>query len=205
MDPVNLTHQFLTAPDGASLAAPGVRAISAGTNRSYTNNQTAPAGTTHAMVQNFAACQMTSRASGVFRFGFSVVWGGAAPPANGDLLAFVITTQTSVAPIVLAGGTPTGANGTASNGWQVNTVAGTGITVSSGGGGTLTQAGGQTFNALTGMLRGEWAVSGILRNSVTGAVETPFSTNMVILFSLNESATDNITLNPINAWCEEEV
>jgi hypothetical protein len=199
---------FATDADVNSARAPGVRAISAGTNRAYTNNQTAPAGVLHGAAGIFAGCIMTPRASGVFRVGFSVAWGQSGTlPANGDTLTFqVITTVSTLGSgVSYTGGTPTGANGTTANGWQVNAVAGSAMVRAVVGGPTNAIQETTILPALTGALSGKFVFTGVLRNIITGSAETPFTSPVLISVSLNESVTDNITLTPINAWCEEEV
>jgi hypothetical protein len=146
-----------------------------------------PTTVTAAMTLNFAAVAMVSQASGVFDVSITENWSGATTADTGT---WSMTTQTGTGAATFTNGTVFGAlpstNGVVSN-------AAAGVTVATGGGGSVSQGSLVVQPALTGILAGEMSWRGLVHGGGGGAfARFALGNNVIFLFALN--ATHGWTL-----------
>jgi hypothetical protein len=153
-----------------------------------------------------AAIQLVSKYTGVFDWTASAVQAAAAAT---EVVTWIVTTQTAAgAPaFTFTGGTP--AKGGISTGAPpaaqcvvTNGVAGTGIVVTAGGGGELTQwSSAETVG--TAAVGSKFGTGGVAQNSVTtatvpnttGGVRFPLNSNVILLMKITNSATNRVVSN----------
>jgi len=132
-----------------------------------------------------ALLSLTCKYSGIFDYSVAA----AQPAAAGaEVATFTLTSQTGAAALAFTGQTATGVGGQLSTG-----VAGTGIVVSTGGGGELVLAA-PSFTVGTAAAGASFAQSGILHNSNVATVITPFARgqNVLLLLKITNSATSRV-------------
>ena len=153
------------------------------TNVSPTNAQGAGGPTCVALLA------LVSKYSGVFDFTVS----GLAAAAAADVSTWSIITQTGLVAPTYTGATPSGVSGQLSTG-----AAGTGIALATGGGGLLTQAA-QSITVGTGATGDRFSTAGMLHNSVTAGVITPFARGSSVILQL--SYTNTVASRALSGLC----
>lgn len=162
-------------------------------NRAFSSpaGGTTPTSVTAGMTLNYAAVTMVSQASGIFDVSIQMDWSGAT---TGDTGTFGMTTQTGTGVIALANATAIGGVAGPVPGVWAGTAAG-GITVTTGGGGSVTQGPIAALPALTGELKGTLVWRGLVHEGGGGAfTRFTLGNNVIFLFSLN--STNSWTLAP---------
>ena len=153
------------------------------TNVSPTNAQGASGPTCVALLT------LVAKYSGVFDFTVS----GLSAAAASDVSTWSIITQAGLVAPTYTGATASGVSGQLSTG-----VAGTGIALASGGGSLLTQAA-QSITVGTGATGDRFSTAGMLHNSVTAGVITPFARGSSVVLQL--SYTNTVASRAISGLC----
>ena len=154
------------------------------TNVSPTNAQGAGGPTCVALLT------LVSKYSGVFDFTASGLCSNAQPS---DFSTWSIITQTGLVAPTYTGATASGVGGQLSTG-----AAGPGIALATGGGGLLTQAA-QSITVGTGAAGDRFSMAGMLHNSVTAGVITPFARGSNVILQL--SYTNSVASRGISGLC----
>jgi hypothetical protein len=182
----------------AVLAAEGITPGAPGGNENYVyitngsslNGQGVGGPTTVALVS------LKAKGSGIFRWSATAVQAGAAA---GETVDFVVTSQTGTGAESFTGGaTAVGGSGPSEastiNLLTSNGVAGTGIAVTGGGGGELTQY--TDFVQIgTAAIGAKFSAGGIMQNSVTAQaprVPFPLGNNVMLLVKITNSTTNRL-------------
>ena len=147
------------------------------TNGSTTNAQGAGGPT------NVALVQLVCKGSGVFDYMVSA----SAAGAGGDVVTWALQSQTGTGAAAYTGATAAPGLG----GLYASGAAGTGIAITGGGGGALTQLS-QVQTVGTAAVGAAFSASGTLHNSVVATVVTPFVRGQNVFFALQltDSATN---------------
>ena len=153
------------------------------TNVSPTNAQGAGGPTCVALLT------LVSKYSGVFDFTVS----GLAAAAAADVSTWSIITQTGLVAPTYTGATPSGVSGQLSTG-----AAGTGIALATGGGGLLTQSS-QSITIGTGATGDRFSPAGLIHNSVTAGIITPFARGSYVILQL--SYTNTVASRALSGLC----
>ena len=153
------------------------------TNVSPTNAQGAGGPTCVALLT------LVSKYSGVFDFTVS----GLSAAAAADVSTWSIITQTGLVAPTYTGATASGVSGQLSTG-----AAGTGIALATGGGGLLTQTA-QSITVGTGATGDRFSTAGMLHNSVTAGVITPFARGSSVVLQL--SYTNTVASRALSGLC----
>jgi hypothetical protein len=144
-----------------------------------------------------ALVSLVCKASGIFDWSISAAQPAAAAT---EVVTWTATSQTGAAALAFTGNTAVGQGG------QVGTAAaGTGIVVSTGGGGELTVAAPVTTVG-TAAVGAFFAAQGTLHNVAGGTVLTPFArgNNVLLLLKITNSATNRV-VSSINMTLRERL
>ncbi len=190
---VNLMSQVASL---AVMSDPNVCFI---TNASTTNGQGSGGPTI------VAICSLVCRGSGIFDY---VVSAAQPAAAAAEVVTWTLTSQTGSAAMALTGSTvAAGSGGTALGlGGQVaSAAAGTGIVITTGGGGELTYNS-QAGTVGTAAVGSAFSSVGTLQNSVSATAVTPFTrgNNVLLCLKVTNSATNRVISN-INMSLKERL
>ena len=165
--------QFMQAPQFMPPADPNMAFMQ---NATTTNGQGVTGPTICALLS------LTAKYSGVFDYSFAASQAAAAT----EVATFTLTSQTGSGALAFTGQSASGVGGQVSS-----AVAGTGIAVSTGGGGELVLAS-SAFTVATAGAGASYAQSGVLHNSITATVVTPFARgqNVLLLLKITNSVTN---------------
>ena len=195
------TYQGGTAAPGSWMLYSSSPGASASANRAYTNaNSYPPTAPTAGASLIIAAILLTVEESGIFEAGFTVSANGFTAA---DTVDFTVAVQTVASGMTLANATKAGPPGTTARGAFTSSAA-AGIVVSGGAAAVpLADSGVRIIDATDVGINYSW--SGIIQNSNSDLVETPFPAgNQVLLtLSMNRSAHTN-TFSGLSGYLSEK-
>jgi hypothetical protein len=160
------------------------------TNASTTNGQGVGGPTIVAL------CSLVCRASGVFDYVVSAAQPAAAAT---EVVTWTLTSQTGSAAMALTGATVAAGSGGTANGLGGqfgSAAAGTGIVITTGGGGELT-FNSQASTTGTAAVGQAFSSVGTLHNSASATTVTPFTrgNNVLLCLKITNSATNRVVSN----------
>jgi hypothetical protein len=193
-DVLAAVQEAVTVAGGNTSGVPGNRAWA--TDQVTTNGQ-GVGGPTIVL-----ALSLIARGSGIFRWSASAEQAAAAAT---EVLTWTVTTQTGAAALALAGGTNVTSGFAPAGGAAqfASAAAGTGITVTTGGGGELTAVS-EAITIGTAAVGGYFGAGGLVMNGGTAAAPVPFTQgdNVLLLVKVTNSATNRVVAS-MNASLEE--